>query len=171
VSAEFVPLAHLLRPPPADAPSRAAVCNALDGYSSEGPIGEGAQTGASDATEADGPDDDVAVALREARLFRARLLDAFDDAAARLLRELASAVLARELRSAPCDLAGIIAQVRERTPVVRARVAPGDVARVTGVPVVADGTLAPGDAIVELDGGAVDARLGVRLAVLLEAFA
>ena len=40
-------------------------------------------------------------ALRDVRLFGARLADAFDDAASRLLRELACDVLARELRIAP----------------------------------------------------------------------
>jgi hypothetical protein len=191
VSAEFIPLADVLRPPPRSAPSAAVVCtsstasatgNELDEPALDVPVGAGAPTETPDTMTAlatapvageqrDGSDDDVAVALREARLFRARLLDAFDDAAARLLRELASTVLARELRSAPCDLAAVIAHVRERAPVVRARVAPDDVPRVTGVPVVADPALACGDAVVELDNGAVDARLGVRLAALLEAFA
>ena len=113
----------------------------------------------------------VGDALREARLFRARLADAFDDAAARLLRELAADVLARELRLAPCDLEAIVRRVRERIPLVRVRVAPADVARMSDAPVVADPLLAAGDAVVELAGGALDARLGVRLASVLEAFA
>jgi flagellar biosynthesis/type III secretory pathway protein FliH len=53
-----------------------------------------------------------------------------------------------------------------------------DVARVAGIPsrddgvaVVEDSALAAGDAIVELAGGVLDARLGVRLATVLEAFA
>lgn len=179
MSAEFIPLAHLLRPRPADVPSAAGSAGVCDAGAAEGPAGGNAQLESPDAVTPDESareqrsrsDDDVALALREARLFRARLLDAFDGAAARLLRELASTVLARELRSAPCDLAAVIAHVRERAPVVRARVAPDDVPRVTGVPVVADPALACGDVIVELDNGAIDARLGVRLAALLEAFA
>ena len=35
-------------------------------------------------------------------------------------------------------------------------------------PVTSDAELAPGDAILEFDGGHADARLGVRLAALLE---
>jgi len=54
---------------------------------------------------------------------------------------------------------------------VRVRVAPCDVAAIRGVAVVADRELMPGDAVVELAGGALDARLGVRLAFVLEALA
>ena len=115
-------------------------------------------------------DDDVSEALREARLFRARLADAFAEASQRLLRELACEVLARELRLAPCDLAALVQRVRECVPVVRVRVAAADLGAVTGVPVVADLALQAGDAIVELAGGALDARLGVRLEAVLEAF-
>ena len=113
----------------------------------------------------------IAEALRDARLFRARLADAFADAAPRLLRELACEVLARELRLAPCDLAVLVRRVSERIPVVRVRVAAPDLGAVTGVPLVADPALAAGDAILEIAGGALDARLGVRLAAVLEAFA
>ena len=122
-------------------------------------------------------DSDIAAAVREARLFRARLADAFDDAAARLLRELAADVLARELRLAPCDLAAIVQRIAECAPVVRVRAAACDVARGVVLPrgcdavVVEDPALARGDAILELAGGALDARLGVRLALVLEAFA
>ena len=122
-------------------------------------------------------DGEVVAAVREARIFRARLADAFDDAAARLLRELAADVLARELRLAPCDLAAIVRRIAERVPAVRVRVAGCDAARGVPLPrgcealVVEDPALARGDAIVELDGGALDARLGVRLARVLEAFA
>ncbi|MBV8371180.1 MAG: hypothetical protein JO036_19870 [Candidatus Eremiobacteraeota bacterium] len=116
-------------------------------------------------------DHDVTEAVREARLFRARVADAFADAAQRLLRELACEVLARELRLAPCDLAALVQRVRERVPVVRLRVAANDLGAVTGLPVVADPALQAGDAVLELAGGALDARLGVRLAAVLEAFA
>jgi hypothetical protein len=121
--------------------------------------------------QADTAHADVMAALHDARLFRARLGDAFDDAAARLLRELAAEVLVRELRLASCDVEALVARVRERAPVVRVRVAPDEVAQVHGVPVVGDERLASGDAIVELAGGALDVRLGVRLASVLEAFA
>jgi flagellar biosynthesis/type III secretory pathway protein FliH len=113
--------------------------------------------------------DDVVEALREARRFRARLADAFEAAAQRLLRELAADVLARELRLEPCEIDAIVRRIAGTIPVVRVRVAPSDAARVVELPVVGDDSLAPGDAIVELEGGMLDARLGVRLSVVLEA--
>jgi flagellar biosynthesis/type III secretory pathway protein FliH len=114
---------------------------------------------------------DVRDAVRDARLFRARLADAFDDAVARLVRELASEVLMRELRLAPCDMEALVRRVRERTPVVEVRVAPSDVAHVTGVRAIADPSLQPGDAVFALRSGALDVRLGVRLNAVLEQFA
>jgi flagellar biosynthesis/type III secretory pathway protein FliH len=163
VSAEFIALADLLRGVPLPAEPVTPVV----------PIVEEAAVRTDDvAADAGGSAaDEVAAALREARLFRARLADAFDDAAERLVRELAADVLARELRLAPCDLASIVQRVAARAPAVRVRVAPADVARVTGIAVLADPALCAGDAIVEVAGGALDARLGVRLATVLEAFA
>jgi flagellar biosynthesis/type III secretory pathway protein FliH len=114
---------------------------------------------------------DVVSALRAARLFRAQLIDALTDAFGTLICDLAADVLARELRLAPCDLEALLQRVAERAPIVRVRVAPADVVRIAGVPVELDAALDPGDAIVELAGGAIDARLGVRLAAVLEAFA
>jgi flagellar biosynthesis/type III secretory pathway protein FliH len=107
-------------------------------------------------------------AIRDAKLFRARLADALDAAVPHVLRELAASVLARELRLAPCDLAALLDDVVARAPVVRVRVAPEDAREDYPLPIVADATLAPGDAIVELDRGGLDARLGVRLAAILE---
>jgi flagellar biosynthesis/type III secretory pathway protein FliH len=160
VSADFVPLADVLRP-------KAAACAAPAGGESAADCGDTALV-----TEPvnDVPADAVA-AIREARLFRARLADAFDAASARLIRELASDVLARELKLAPCDLDALLRRAVERAPVVRVRVAPVDLPRLRDVACVADPQLAPGDAIVELDGGALDARFGVRLAAVLEGFA
>jgi hypothetical protein len=180
VAGEFVALADLLRAPSAGAAmveSPASSTPARDaGACDHGVAHVPADTGRreSPVVVADG---EIVAAVREARLFRARLTDAFDDAAARLLRELAADVLARELRLAPCDLAAIVRRIAERVPVVRVRVAACDAARGVPLPhgcdalVVADPALARGDAIVELDGGALDARLGVRLALVLEAFA
>ena len=157
MAAEFVALADLLRAPDA----RAVAVEAP-----EVPAVSCAPSSRDDASAGD-----VDTALRDARLFRARLADAFDDAAARLLRELAADVLARELRLAPCDLAELVRRAGEHAPVVRVRVAACDVRALAGTPVVADPALGRGDAIVELAGGALDARLGVRLATVLEAFA
>ena len=155
MAAEFVALADLLRAP--EAPPVAAEAPADDRVACEPLEGE--------------PAADVDAALRDARLFRARLADAFDDAVSRLVRDLACEVLARELLLAPCDLAALVRRAGERAPVVRVRVSPCDVAAFGGIPVVADSALERGDAIVELSGGALDARLGVRLATVLEAFA
>jgi hypothetical protein len=193
VAAEFVALADLLRAPVARAEvveaadaADAAEARAMAPASLEYVAPENAvrHDGAGASSPfAHGRASDIGAALRDARLFRARLADAFDDAATRLLRELASDVLARELRLAPCDLAELVRRARERLPVVRVRVAACDLAacdvvRVAGMPsrdgdvaVVEDSALAGGDAIVELAGGALDARLGVRLATVLEAFA
>ena len=155
MAAEFVALAELLRAPVAHAV--AAETPADDRVARE-PL-EGALAA------------DVDAALRDARLFRARLADALDEAASRLVRELACAVLVRELQLAPCDLAALVRRAGERAPVVRVRVSPCDAAALAGMPVVADATLERGDAIVELAGGAFDVRLGVRLATVQEAFA
>jgi hypothetical protein len=112
---------------------------------------------------------EVREAVREARLFRARLADAFDATAARLLRDLAADVLARELLLRPCDLGALVARALAGTPAARLRVAEADAAVAAPLSVVVDAALAPGDAIVELAGGALDLRLGVRLANVLEA--
>ena len=176
MAAEFVSLADYLRPPSArcggsdvpDARNDAVPAAAVGAH--DEPLD--ATSAHSESPNAGGESaDELAAALREARLFRARVADALDEAVPRLVRELAANVLMRELRLAPCEIGALVAQVRERAPVVRVRVASDDVARVRGVPVVADDELAPGDAIVEVAGGALDARLGVRLAAVLEAFA
>jgi hypothetical protein len=171
VAGEFVPLADLLRAPRGgDAPGAPSAASSAAGDRGTG------DAGVDVAAHLDAA---VVAAVREARLFRARLADAFDDAAARLLRELATDVLARELRLAPCDLAAIVRGIGERAPVVRVRIAACDAAALAGgvllrgcdAAVVVDPALAGGDAIVELAGGALDARLGVRLATVLEGFA
>jgi flagellar biosynthesis/type III secretory pathway protein FliH len=163
VTAEFIALADLLRARvsrvPAEPPARAEPV--VETAAHHDAPNDGA--GAADAAE-------IAASLREARLFRARLADALDDAAGRLARDLAADVLARELRLAPCDLARIVQRVMAGAPAVRVRVAPGDAGRVTGIAVLADPALCAGDAIVEVAGGMLDARLGVRLAAVLEAF-
>jgi len=164
--AEFISLADLLRPP---AP---AVVTTVD---VEPPIVEPpAMPIVDDATSLrhdESTNREIVAALRETRLFRARLADAFEGARQRLLRELATDVLARELRLASCDLDALARRIAAEAPFVRIRVAPADVGTISGAPVVADTELDAGDAIVELIGGSVDARLGVRLAVVLEAFA
>ena len=121
------------------------------------------------AAEPAPPPEEIVDAIRDARLFRARLHDALHDARDALLAALAGDVLARELRLAPCDLDALIARRATDAPVVRVRVAPDDAARVRGLPVIADSALLPGNAVIETAGGALDARLGVRLAAVLDA--
>lgn len=156
MAGEFVPLAILLRPAPAPPVAPAA---------------EPPPQPAPPNAAAEPHSDQLDAALTDARLFRARLADAFEAAAARLARDLAADVLVRELRLAPCDLSALVRRVLERVPVVRVRVAAADRDGVRGVPVLVDPALEPGDAILELEGGALDARLGVRLAAVLQAFA
>jgi flagellar assembly protein FliH len=164
VAAEFVALADMLRPPAGAAPPDACPDLAV----------EFEHAGAAPGSATEPPGDvgsDIVAAVRDARLFRARLGDALEAATARLIRELASDVLARELKLAPCDVDALVRRVLERAPVVRVRVAPADVAHVRAAPCVADPALAPGDVLVELNGGALDARFGVRLATVLDGFA
>ena len=191
MAAEFVALADLLRPPApiaayGPAQSSAAVVVSAAAAAKLASTADSFDETSSSLDAAAVPrarpaagelDDVVSAGLRDARLFRAQLADALDDAASRLLRELASDVLARELRIAPCDLAAIVQRVIERVPVVRVRVAACDAGRIAavlrarGCEVVGDPALSAGDALLEMAGGALDARLGVRLAMVLEAFA
>lgn len=150
----FVALAAYLRPPPDDVPA---------------PLPEPVVVAPAPAPDAE--------LLRDVRLFRARLADAFDAARATLLCEFAAAVLGRELLLAPCDLARIATRLLDDHPAagpLRMRVAPSDLAelsaRATALPpLVPDVSLAPGDAVLDFAAGPLDARLGVRLVALLEA--
>ena len=166
-AADFVSLAELLLGGAAHAPAPAGPC---EGDAAGAGCDVGRTDVAQDRSEPNVPDpsDDLKDAWRDARLFRAQLEEAFDDALARMLRDLAADVLVRELRLAPCDLAALIGRAVQRAPFVRVRVAAGDGARDYAIPSVVDPKLESGDAILELSGGALDLRLGVRLATVLE---
>ena len=150
----FVSLADLLQPPAAAEPV-GAVLERVERVENEGCTC-------------------TAEVARDIRIFRARLADAFDAERDRLLRDLAYAVLGRELMLAPVDLAAIVARVIAEHPdaqPVRVRVAPSDVRTLDAATVpaiVADASLAPGDAIVELTNASIDGRLGIRLSALFE---
>lgn len=115
--------------------------------------------------------DDVDDALTEARRFRAALADAVDCATGDLLATIASAVLGRELLLAPVDVRRIVESAIEddAREVVRVRVHPSDRPACDGFAyaVCVDDTLRPGDAVIEMSHGTIDARLGTRLARVL----
>jgi flagellar assembly protein FliH len=111
--------------------------------------------------------------VRSVCLFHARIREALEDAVDRLLLDVASEVLARELQLAPVAIERIVDAALQRyvsEAPVRVRVHPNDVQALNcGVPVVGDDSLAHGDAVVELRDGLLDATLGVRLDAVLRA--
>lgn len=114
---------------------------------------------------------DVTAALHAARRFTAAVREAVDEMRATLLLDVASAILARELELAPADLEAIVARALARfseSEPVRVRVHPSELRIDPGIPVVADPSLHPADAVVELRCGEIDARLGMRLRELLD---
>jgi flagellar biosynthesis/type III secretory pathway protein FliH len=170
----FVSLADLLRPAareelPSVAEGRRAEAEAIV-TQAPGPVSVGAS--------ADVRTPEMRAAIRDARLFRARLGEALDARLARLLAAIASEVLVRELRIAPFDLKALVARIAGEVAAqpVCIRIAPGDrtalgssdTAALGDIPLREDETLAPGDLIVVFADGEIDARLGVRLAAVLE---
>lgn len=111
---------------------------------------------------------------RDVRLFHARLAEAVESAAERLLCDIACDVLARELQLAAVDIERIVDRALERyftEQPVRIRVHPADAEGLRcALPVVADPLLSRGDAVVELRDGCVDASLGIRLDTVLREF-
>jgi flagellar assembly protein FliH len=119
---------------------------------------------------ADGGDMD---GLREVRLFYARVTEAVEAAVETLLEDIAADVIGRELLLGPVEIGAIVDRALQRfasEEPLRVRVHPEDRSRANcGIPVVADDDLRPGDAIVELRSGSIDASFGARLAALLQA--
>lgn len=147
---EFVPLDAFLRPTPREPKAAAADVPTIT-------------PAASDCEEA----------IRAARRFRAGLADAVDAAVARLLPEIARAVLARELRIDPADVAAIVAGALERFAGEKAlalRAHPADVNVLADLPItiVADSSLCRGDAVLELHSGTIDLRMDSRLHAILQ---
>lgn len=111
--------------------------------------------------------------LGELALLRASALEAFERAAARLLRGLADEVLGRELALAPCDTAALVArflaELAAFEPLALA-VAPADAGRVRApLPVRVEPALRAGDAIVEVRDGAFESKVTLRLESLVGA--
>lgn len=158
----FVPLARWLRGPSVE--DGALSVPALPELTTETPPVEPPQA----------PQRELAEVLREVRVFRAQLADAFEAACAALIPEFAYAVIGRELVLAPADVAAIAARILAEHPAAQSpcvRIAPSDAERVGGrFAHVVDDALAPGDAVIEFAGGFVDARLGVRLAAVIAAW-
>ena len=115
-------------------------------------------------------------AAADARRFRAALADALDLSLQRLLPEIAREVLGRELALQAADVAAIAAAALDRFSnerIVTLRVHPADARRASalGVAIVADASLCPGDALLELNAGTIDMRLETRFHGILAAFA
>jgi hypothetical protein len=112
--------------------------------------------------------------LGEARRFRAALADALDVAVERLLRDIASDVVARELQLGAADVDAIVrAALRrhEREWPLRVRAHPDDMGALGDVDcaVAADAALRRGDLAFDLKSGTIDLSLGVRLETALRA--
>ena len=118
-------------------------------------------------------DEAVARVLGESARWYARLNDALDAACARLLRDIAAGVLARELQLAPCEIAVVVERIRDEMlgEPLCVRLHPEDAAQWTdaSLPCRRDDSLVPGDALLELHEGSIDARFGVRLQAVLDA--
>ena len=168
--AEFVTLADVLRPHGARAgsevPPPAATIDRDVASDTARPVS--CVTCASREARCDSASGDVA---RDVRVFRATLTDALAGATAKLLRELASDVLARELASAPCGLDALVVRLASEYVLagpLRVRISPQDRIDACDLPVIVDPALRSGDVMLECTSGFVDARLGVRLGDLLD---
>jgi flagellar biosynthesis/type III secretory pathway protein FliH len=114
------------------------------------------------------PHPDVADAISSARRFRAALADALEAAVARLLREIAAGVLARELEMAEADIAAIaVAAVArfEEEKILLIRAHPGDLdaLRRLEIECLADPRLRRGELLFEVRSGSIDLRFEARL--------
>jgi hypothetical protein len=146
--AEFVPIAQRLRPPAqpaAEPPGEAEPVEAKPGLS---------------------------LAAVELPLIRLAAREAYARAFERLLNGLARDVLARELAVAPPDLARLMQDALETfegdEPVSFVTGGGPGRARFGGVPVRVDASLQPGDLLIEVRDGCIDARFAVRLSQAIE---
>ncbi len=155
---EFLTLAAWLRPVPAP----------------EAPAQEHAQESAAPLPEASLEEAAIADVLSRVRRFDAMLADALDRALVDLLREIAVEVIGRELACGPADLQIIVARALERAAPERplaiyVHPTQRDLVQFD-LPVIADPQLRSDDVRIELHGGSIDGRLGVRIEQLLAAY-
>lgn len=110
---------------------------------------------------------------RDIRLFHARIIEAVEAAVETLVSDIAAGVLGRELLLEPADIEAIVDRALHRFAAdepLRVRVHAEDAVRVQcGLPVVCDERLRPGDAVIEVRNGSIDASLGMRLDSILRA--
>jgi len=109
----------------------------------------------------------VASFCSDVALARVAALEAFERGAAALLERLAKDVLARELTIAPADVSSIVRRLVagfDAASPVAIVVAPADAETIDcGIPVRGDSSLAPGDVVLVVRDGTVDARMALRL--------
>ncbi|MGR4065959.1 MAG: FliH/SctL family protein [Vulcanimicrobiaceae bacterium] len=154
----FVPIARLLGAQPGDAAPGASGAAVVETESADACVPAAAES--------------LKDALRDARLFRAALADALDAELAHVLRDVATAIVARELELAPVDVHAIVIRALERAQaqeVVTIRVHPSEVRALTqcDLPVRGDPALRRGDAAIDVASGTIDATLGARLAEVI----
>ncbi len=110
--------------------------------------------------------------LDDLKFARLAALDAYDRAVPRLLDALARDVLGRELALAPVDVAAVAAGLRAEfaaSEPVALIVARGDAGRITGeLPVRVDPALRPGDLMLDVRDGEIDARFSIRRRLAIE---
>ena len=109
--------------------------------------------------------------LHEIERFRVHALEVLEHSLDHLLVSVAQEVLGRELELAPALIDEITSRALrryEREGPVRLRVASTDVGQVeSDLPVVVDSALTPGDLVIEVRDGELDARLPVRLSCIV----
>ena len=157
-SADFVPIARLLSPPAA-APETAQA-RQVDEIDAARPSPE--------------RDDPSRAALRDVRIFRAALADAFEAELSDLSRDVAIAILARELELAPVDVRAIARRALDRAAsheVLTIRVHPSELNLFEDceLPAAGDSSLRRGDVAIDVRSGTIDATLGARLSEWLGA--
>jgi hypothetical protein len=157
-NADFVPIARLLSP--TEAAQETTPAPQVDEIDTARPAHE--------------RDDPSRAALRDVRIFRAALADALESELSDLSRDVAIAILARELELAPVDVRAIARRALERAAsheVLSIRVHPSElnVLEDCELPASGDPALRRGDVAIDVRSGTIDATLGARLSEWLGA--